>query len=100
MSVAATEAKPSTISQVITNRTRVNSLKLPHRRFRLVIRKNFFTQRVTKHWNRLPRGVMRSLPPEALRKHVDVALKTWFSGGLCSVGLMAGLDDPKGLFQA
>jgi len=37
-------------------------------RFRLGIRKNFFTERVVKHWNRLP-----SL--EVFNKSVDVALQ-------------------------
>ena len=39
------------------------------------IRKNFFTQRVVKHWNRLPREVVESPSLEEFTKHVDVAVR-------------------------
>ena len=62
-------------TRVDSDRTKGNGFKLRQQRFRLDIRRKFFTQRaVMTHWNMLPKEDADAPSPEAFMARLDVAL--------------------------
>ncbi|KFV06914.1 hypothetical protein N340_12779, partial [Tauraco erythrolophus] len=51
-----------------------NGFKLKEGRFRLHIRKKFFTQRVVRQWNRLPREAVDAPSLDMFKARLDEAL--------------------------
>jgi len=80
---------------VCSDRTRGNSSKLKEGRIILDIRKKFFTMKVVKHWNRLPREVVAAPSLAVFKARLDGALSNlvWWKMSL----LMAGGLEPDDL---
>jgi len=82
-------------TRVCSDRTRGNGSKLKEGRFRLDIRKKFFTMNVVKHWPRLSREAVAAPSLAVFKARLDGALSNlvWWKVSL----LMAGGLEPDDL---
>jgi len=73
---------------VCSDRTKGNASKLKEGRFRLDIRKKFFTMRVVRHWHRLPREAVAAPSMAVCKARLDGALSNlvWWKMSLLTAG--------------
>ena len=80
------------------DKARGDGLKSHQGTFKLDIKNDLFSERVVRHWHRLPRDLVESPSLEMFKKHRDVTLKDVVNGH-CGDGMMVGLEDFRSLFQ-
>jgi len=88
MKGAYKKAGEELFTRACSDRTRGNGVKPEEGRFRLDIKKKFFTLRVVRHWNRLPREAVAAPSLAVFKARLDWALSNlvWWKMSLTMAG--------------